>query len=777
MQIGTNSSVDSLDPAGADMDPDNVAAPLDAAQTSRARPGSSRRTLDSRPPRIHRVGMLLPTLRPRNPCSGSRWAPRIRALLWATALATAMPAQKPGSAAAALQQFAAVEHAAEGDRRKAAGNLGDFPEPEVTAVLVRELRTATTLGYRIELLRAIGKQLRPDAIAPIVEVLVHADNPRLMDAAAQALARQQDAGVQALAEVLDTHPKRGPIRTAVLEGLGRSDLPRARAVLVREVERAAGRDRLPALRGLDRASGEPGIDALRVRLCRDDDVLVAATALGQLAVHQHAECAALALELHRRCREDATAEVQGAILHGLLLAPVSAHHQPILIRGARADDPFGPPREAAWTAALQDPALLRQCATAALQRKQSPELRFVATLLARAGTAADGIAADALGKLLQQPDPTVQRAAAAALTQRRETTAVPQLQALFDKGSAVAKTVALWALVQLDSDPKATDKRLRSATAAREPMVRAAALQLLAEHLPAVEPAAVLTVAGANLAHADWTVRAAAVGLLRASRQRDAVPLLFARVDAETARLRADVLGALFDLTRQRFPTTAAWVAWWQQEQSGFTVAPPLPREPIDPRGKGDPTRGDSDKAGRSRGTVTYWSLPVDSEAVAFVVDVSGSMNQPFGTGGSTRLDEAKRQLQRVLQGLPPGAKGNIVTFATEAKGLTERLQPFDPKHRAAAAAFAAEMTARGATNVHGALELAFADPAVDTIYLLTDGQPSAGPVVDGEALLALVRQWNLGRSVRIHTVALGGRSEFLARLAADSGGECVLAR
>jgi hypothetical protein len=100
-----------------------------------------------------------------------------------------------------------------------------------------------------------------------------------------------------------------------------------------------------------------------------------------------------------------------------------------------------------------------------------------------------------------------------------------------------------------------------------------------------------------------------------------------------------------------------------------------------------------------------------------------------------------------------------------------------DDKRRAAAIAFARALTARGATNVHDGLQLAFADADVDTIFLLTDGQPSAGAVVDEDALLRTVAGWNVGRGVVIHTIAIGGRSRFLERLAEQSGGEHTVAR
>lgn len=74
-------------------------------------------------------------------------------------------------------------------------------------------------------------------------------------------------------------------------------------------------------------------------------------------------------------------------------------------------------------------------------------------------------------------------------------------------------------------------------------------------------------------------------------------------------------------------------------------------------------------------------------------------------------------------------------------------------------------------------MELAFTDPEVDTIYLLTDGYPSVGTIVDGNQLADEVRRWNRLRGIRIHTIALGGKSDFLERLAKDSGGDSIVAR
>ncbi len=257
-------------------------------------------------------------------------------------------------------------------------------------------------------------------------------------------------------------------------------------------------------------------------------------------------------------------------------------------------------------------------------------------------------------------------------------------------------------------------------------------------------------------------MRAAAIRLARTLRAKALVPLLIARLDDDELRLRADARAALFDLTQRTFPDPKAWTAWWQKEGESFLVP--------------EPSKAPS-KPDKASATATYWNIPVTSDRITFVVDASGSMNQPFGTGGNTRLEEAVRQLERALSQLPPKSKANLVAFAADARAFQPKLATIDDKRRAALLAMAGELQARGPTNVAAALQLALGDAEVDTVFLLTDGQPSAGTIVDPEALAAAVRQWNRGRGVVIHTIALGGKSALLDRLARESGGEHTVAR
>ena len=62
-------------------------------------------------------------------------------------------------------------------------------------------------------------------------------------------------------------------------------------------------------------------------------------------------------------------------------------------------------------------------------------------------------------------------------------------------------------------------------------------------------------------------------------------------------------------------------------------------------------------------------------------------------------------------------------------------------------------------------------DPNVDTVYLLSDGEPSAGEVINAEDIADEILRWNRLRQIVIHTIGFGIDSQLLQRLADESGG------
>ncbi|MBL9078973.1 MAG: HEAT repeat domain-containing protein [Planctomycetes bacterium] len=683
-------------------------------------------------------------------------------LLLGGALAPFAPAQRPRSAEEAIERYRAVQDRPEAQRRRAVDDLGAFADDAVTELLVAELERAEGLGHRQTVVRALGEVPRRGAVPALQKAFTAASNARLADSAAEGLARQGEDGVQALRALLDGLDGGGSKWNSLCSGLGRSDLPAARDLLLDLLRKVGGRERLGPLRNLQRWDGDAAVDEQRLLLARDQDPLVAATALRQLADHGHADTPTLALELQRRLGAKATGEQHEAVVRGLLAAPTVAVLEPLLASAAAADDPFADDLQPLWQRALAEPAFAKAFAAAAAGKHPPAELVVAARALQFVPKAQAGAAAGALVALLGQRDAGVVRAAAAALAAVAPDRALAALPPLVAAGADPLPAIALEALHAVRSaEPAWADELLQHANG-RSQGLRAAALQLLARQ-PGVDAARAVAAAGGALGHKSWPVRAAAIGLLVALREPAGIPLLFERLDAEQARLRGDVVAGLRELTGLQLPTTAEWRQWWAKEGPTFVVPARAARR---------------ERNGADAGTTaSYWDLPVLSDRVAFVVDCSGSMKQPFGTGDATRLDEAKRQLARVLAALPAKAKANVVTFGNDAKAFADKLQPIDERRRKAAASWVEALEAFGATNVHAALQLAFADPEVDTIYLLTDGRPSAGAIVAPDPLAREVQRWNTGRGVQIHTVALGGRSDFLERLAVDSGGEHTVAR
>ncbi len=77
-----------------------------------------------------------------------------------------------------------------------------------------------------------------------------------------------------------------------------------------------------------------------------------------------------------------------------------------------------------------------------------------------------------------------------------------------------------------------------------------------------------------------------------------------------------------------------------------------------------------------------------------------------------------------------------------------------------------------GGTNIFDSIEIAMQDPAIDTVYLLTDGQPTTGRYSTPPGIVKGVRDLNRARAVTFHCIAFGGQSKLLRDLAAAHGGE-----
>jgi HEAT repeat protein len=275
----------------------------------------------------------------------------------------------------------------------------------------------------------------------------------------------------------------------------------------------------------------------------------------------------------------------------------------------------------------------------------------------------------------------------------------------------------------------------------------------------------------AALEHADWSTRYAALEGLEASRSPEAVGALVGRLDKESGLMLVRFTDALFRLSGKPFRNSLqAWKGWWEKEGKGF--------QPIT---LADLAKLQAEEEVRRLKQITktpmFFGVRIVSHRVIFIIDVSGSMNEVLrseyvGKSGKPRMEVAKQELSTCIDALEPESLFNIVVFSSDVdQWLDGGVASYSKSNKEEAKKFVATLGAGGATNLYDALKQAFMDPDVDTIFVLSDGEPTSGEITDPTLIRDRVKQWNEKRRVVLHTIAVGGSFQVLEWLAADSGG------
>jgi len=293
-----------------------------------------------------------------------------------------------------------------------------------------------------------------------------------------------------------------------------------------------------------------------------------------------------------------------------------------------------------------------------------------------------------------------------------------------------------------------------------------------------------------------WQVRSAAAYALANLKCKAAVPALIEGLEQELKRKKDPwamdlrLHRILEGMTGQKMLPGSArpWQEFWKAEGGSFAYA----------------------KAGERAADLPedhyekFFDLEVESDRVLFVVDFSGSMQEPVTlrakvTGATPGQPIIKAQLvvqelKKMVLSLPDGAMFNIVVFSDEVKVWREErdgrpaLVKLDDNSRDdLLGSFLDQLHPRGPTNLYGALDraLGFAGRALydkyyeagfDTIYILSDGAPTWGDVTDKDEIRRRVREANSLRKLSIHAVTFGELNdvEFLRKLAEENGGRHI---
>ncbi|MGE0145121.1 MAG: VWA domain-containing protein [Planctomycetota bacterium] len=384
-----------------------------------------------------------------------------------------------------------------------------------------------------------------------------------------------------------------------------------------------------------------------------------------------------------------------------------------------------------------------------------PMLRRAACRLL--GTKAGNRELEILRKATEDSDAVVAIEAVDVLSTQQAPRVEALLEQLYSRAPGPVAAAALRALGTRMKDRKALAARALGAISGHPRFeVRIAALDLLvAEEVVGGRP-----VVTSAMKDSTWQVRAAAYRALTRDRSRASLDLLFAQLAEERGPALTFLCDALGTLTGMKFgDDPAAWSRWWNVVAKDF--APPDGATP-------------AKKGGERPATSTeYWGIPIRGQKLAFVVDLSGSMNAMLD--GKTRLEVAKERLIEVLRALDPAHEFAVIGFGTDIHPFEKELVPADKKNVERAAQWIERLTIRGATNIYDSLEFALAIPRVETVFLLTDGGPSAGKLIDMDEIRRAIRLQNADRLVRINTIQIGGgprEKNFLGGLASENHGE-----
>ena len=283
---------------------------------------------------------------------------------------------------------------------------------------------------------------------------------------------------------------------------------------------------------------------------------------------------------------------------------------------------------------------------------------------------------------------------------------------------------------------KATDRYFEKLSAARDGAVFAAAMaDLLSMHrMPAdIEP--LLYLAGSKLSE-KLVVRRAIVHALVQIDDLEAIEALIIVAATFDGEVLADIYEYLALVTKQQLADPADWAKWWKDNKATFKF----------PEGLQRPEFRKVENLVYGKAT-QYYGLPLYARRMVFVIDVSMSMRAPASSGPAaglaiSRIDAAKRELVAAINALDSNVSFGIVSFHRDSTMFRKQLLEATPENKADAIRFVQSAQMELGTSTYDALLAAFKYDA-EAIYLLTDGAPASGTIVNPAAIVNAITAQN----------------------------------
>ena len=283
----------------------------------------------------------------------------------------------------------------------------------------------------------------------------------------------------------------------------------------------------------------------------------------------------------------------------------------------------------------------------------------------------------------------------------------------------------------------------------------------------------------------SWSVRLAAYETMARAPFERAVPFLLSAIQREEGEIAAAADRLLSSLVGVSFHADSrSWQDWWATH-----------RESIE---NGTYEAADQRPPPTSDTVASFFSIPIVSKNVLFVVDFSSSMNEALDLSegplrsriddsghSQTRLGYALSETQRAVRALPEDAMFNIIVYGDEPKRFGRSPRRATTGTKRSANRWLEKQETQWLTNIWGGLRDAFGDhlgrsggakrftDLPDTIVFLTDGVPTRGRFQGTQQIVRLVNLWNEAAGTVVHTVGIGKDhdKDLLVSIASASGG------
>lgn len=308
----------------------------------------------------------------------------------------------------------------------------------------------------------------------------------------------------------------------------------------------------------------------------------------------------------------------------------------------------------------------------------------------------------------------------------------------------------------------------------------------------------------------QWQIRLIGVAGVEEYKSKDGISAMIRQLKKEDGRLRDDISGALKRLSGMDFGYNAdTWERWWNDNKDKWTGPGSTPGA-VGGANPGGDVKSPGGAGGTTAEPPTFFGLKITSKKIVFVLDISGSMNDPSeppkgsqeppkeysGNGPKpepwepgmkgTKLEVLKHEFEKTCNKLDPKVTFNIIVYGATHLQWKDKMMPATPPNKAEAIDFVKKQPGNGMTNMGDALEKAFElagnglkdknyAALVDTIYLMSDGAPNAGKYPTTDDIIKKINEWNALSKVIINTIGLGDPSnynpDFLTRIAKMTGG------